>query len=62
MRDGFVRSWRRDVTGGRPDGGRSARRPVSRKRLIRRSVIGKFLFPVMGAGGGGGYLPMNLNN
>ena len=31
--------WRRDVTRGRPDRGRSAKCPVSVKRLTRRSIV-----------------------
>ena len=35
----IVLSWRRDVTRGRPDRGRSAKCPVSLKRLTRRSIV-----------------------
>ena len=35
----IVLSWRRDVTRGRPDRGRSAKCPVSLKRLTRRSLL-----------------------
>ena len=36
----IVLSWRRDVTRGCPDRGRSAKCPVSLKRLKRRSIVG----------------------
>ena len=35
----IVLSWHRDVTRGRPDRGRSAKCPVSLKRLTRRSIV-----------------------
>ena len=35
----IVLSWRRDVPRGRPDRGRSAKCPVSLKRLTRRSIV-----------------------
>ena len=35
----IVLSWRRDVTRGRPDSGRSAKCPVSLKPLTRRSIV-----------------------
>ena len=35
----IVLSWRRDVTRGRPDRGRSAKCPVSLKPLTRRSIV-----------------------